>query len=395
MSKSTAPSSPPAGTKPVRKHHLFSLRVKFILVLTSLICVVMGAVTWLVLDQMRQTLIQQVIERGESQARSLSFNSADSLLKELSPAQTGGEDPTLAMMQLVSDAMKVESTAAKRNIPSGLTPFQESLMGYTNTLDAMARKFIWPDENILKNAGDMEYALIIDKNDKVVADNAIADITKSASEVLPPGIQPMGDVKENTTFTQACRAKDGRDIYDIAAPILTSTVDASGQTTALKIGEVHIGMNQNTITKAVRYVAIAIILTTVAVLLLGIIFMMVFVTVMIKPIRLLVNGVSAIAAGNFDQKINIKRADELGDLTSAFNEMAKSLKEKEVMRGAFSKVVTKSVMDHLIQHPDGLKLGGKKEWSQSFFLTSGASLRCPRPSQPSKSCTFLMSISRP
>ena len=37
------------------------------------------------------------------------------------------------------------------------------------------------------------------------------------------------------------------------------------------------------------------------------------------------------------------------------------------MRWAFSKVVTKSVMDHLIQHPDGLKLGGEKKNVTIFF----------------------------
>jgi len=339
------------------------------MVLAGLICVVMGCVTWLVLDQMRQTLIQQVIDRGEAQARSLALNSVDPLLNDLSKAtsQSGLEDVDLQLMQFVGDAMKVESTSSKREIPTGLTPFQENLMAYTNTLNEMARKFIWPDENLIKNTGDMEYAMIVDKNGKVTAHNDISNVMKPAADTLPQGLHPLVELKENSTYTQACKSKDGRDIYDIAAPILTSTVDATGQKINLKVGEVHIGMNQNTITKAVRYVAMAIILTTVGVLLLGILFMTIFVTVMIKPIRLLVNGVSAIAAGNFDQKINIKRADELGDLTDAFNEMAKSLREKEVIKGAFSKYVTKSVVDRILEHKDGLKLGGEKKVVTVFF----------------------------
>ena len=70
--------------KPVLKRHLFSLRVKFILGLVFLICAVMGVVTWLVLDQMRQTLIQQVLDRGEAQVRGLALNSEDPLLTQLS-----------------------------------------------------------------------------------------------------------------------------------------------------------------------------------------------------------------------------------------------------------------------------------------------------------------------
>ncbi|HVZ81743.1 MAG TPA: adenylate/guanylate cyclase domain-containing protein [bacterium] len=365
--------SPASPKKPARKHHLFSLRVKFILVLTVLICTVMGVVTWLVLDQMRQTLIQQVIDRGEAQARSLALNSLNPMLNILARAttNTGGmaglEDIDVDLMQLVTDAMKVESTASKREIPTGLSPFQEQLMGYTNTLNEMARKAIWPDENVLKTNGDMEYAVIINKDGKVIAHNDISKVNQPASEILPPGLKPLDGLKENSTFTQACKTRDGREIYDIGAPVLTFTVDAAGQRVNLKVGEAHIGMNQNTITKAVRYVAMAIILTTVMILLIGILFMTIFVTILVKPIRLLVNGVSAIASGDFDQKINIKRADELGDLTDAFNDMAKSLREKEVIKGAFSKYVTKSVVDRILQHQDGLKLGGEKKTVTVFF----------------------------
>src|SRR5581483_5788308 len=159
------------------------------LVLTFLICVVMGVVTWLVLDQMRQTLIQQVIDRGEAQARSLSLNSLNPMLNILAKATTnaagaGLEDIDVDLMQLVTDAMKVESTSSKREIPTGLSPFQEELMGYTNTLNEMARKAIWPDESLIKTSGDMEYALIVDKNGKVVAHNDISKVNQPAAGIL-------------------------------------------------------------------------------------------------------------------------------------------------------------------------------------------------------------------
>ena len=79
-----SPSAPPApATKPVQKHHLFSLRVKFLLALTLLICAVMGVVTLLILTQLQQTLTQQVISRGEAQAKSLASNSADPVFNDL------------------------------------------------------------------------------------------------------------------------------------------------------------------------------------------------------------------------------------------------------------------------------------------------------------------------
>lgn len=363
MSKSTpTPSTPPpAGAKPVRKHHLFSLRVKFILVLTFLICAVMGAVTWLILTQLQQTLTQQVISRGEAQAKSLASNSADPVFNDLTKATTQqgglGEDIDIPLAQSAKDAMDLGSAGSSQNVPTGLTPWQEQLIQNSNVLNEMVQKYLWPTEKEAQSS-DMEYVKIIDKTGKTVADNNLQNVMEHVAYQPPSGTKALAD---EPILTQAYQDKN-RLVYDIAVPI---EVSAEGKKN--KIGEVHIGMNQNSITHVVRYVAVAIILTTVAVLLLGILFMTIFVTVMIKPIRLLVNGVSAIAAGDFDQKINIKRADELGDLTGAFNEMAKSLKEKEVMRGAFSKVVTKSVMNHLIQHPDGLKLGGEKRVCTIFF----------------------------
>ncbi len=364
MSKPTPPSPPPVGYKSIRRHHLFSLRVKFILALTILICGVMGAVTWLILTQLQQTLTQQVISRGEAQANSLASNTKDQVLNDLGNATTQaaqagglGEDIDMALEQTVHDAMETGSASSATNIPSGLASWQQQLIQSSNILNDMVQNYIWPNENAGKNS-DMEYVKIVDKTGKIVADTNLQNVSEHVAYQPPPGTNPLGD---QAVLTQAYRDKN-RTLYDIAAP-LQEVVE--GQKS--KIGEVHIGMNQNSITRVVRYVAVAIILTTVGVLLLGILFMTIFVTVMIKPVRLLVNGVSAIAAGNFDQKINIRRGDELGDLTQAFNEMAKSLKEKEVMRGAFSKVVTQSVMDHLIQHPDGLKLGGEKKTVTVFF----------------------------
>ncbi len=355
MSTSVPTPLGPLKTKSGAKHHLFSLRIKFILVLTFLICGVMGMVTWLILDQMRETLIRQVIERGESEARSLALNSVDPMIKLLSPTAgqpgAGGEDSTLVLLQLTHDAMKLESNTSVRNIPTGLSPFQEKLLLYTNKADEWVRQFLWPDESEVKK-GDMEYIKILDKEGRIVADNDIQNVMEHVAYQLPAGTQPLG---EETILTQAFR-QGPRTYYDIAAPISSMLEGKS-----FKIGEVHLGMNQNTIIRVVRYVGVAITLITVGFLLLGVLGMTVFVTILVKPIRLLVKGVSAIAGGNFDQKINIRRSDELGDLTEAFNDMAKSLMEKEVIKGAFSKYVAKSVVDRILQQKDGLKLGGRKK----------------------------------
>ena len=364
LANSSAPTTKKASSdvKPIRKRHLFSLRVKFILVLTFLICVVMGAVTWLVLSQVRETLVEQVVNRGEAQARSLALSSVDYVVAFSQVSAQSSSDPTLPLMQFLNDAVKMEASQGGQGIPSDLSPWQQQLLGFINTYNDQIQKYLWPDTDNTKR-GNTEYAFITDQNQKYVAYTDIkGDIQKyveHAAYAPPPGVRAMTD--SDPILVQPFE-DHGRLIYDIAAPI-----NNTGEGKQIKVGEVHLGMNQNIITRVVRSVAVAIILSTVGVLLLGILIMTIFVTIMVKPIRLLVNGVSAIAAGNFDQKINIRRSDELGDLTTAFNEMAKSLREKEIIKGAFSKYVTKSVVDRILQHQDGLKLGGEKKTVTVFF----------------------------
>ena len=361
MSKSKTAIDQVPAEKPVLKHHLFSLRVKFIAVFTFLILLVMGVVTPLILYQVRQTLVEQIINRAEAQASGLATNSVDEMLKQLSQSATvtgtaAGEDVNLTLMQFANDAMKEGSGSAVRDIPTGLNSWEEQVLQTSNVAYGIIQKYLWPDEG--QANGDMEYVKILDKNGKEMADNKIQNVMEHVVYQNPPGTKALGD---EAILTQAYSSGD-RTYYDIAAPILNT---AEGHKD--KIGEVHIGMNQNTINRVVRYVAVSIILTTVAIVLLGIIIVMIFVTIMIIPIKLLVIGVHAISSGNFDQVIKIHRGDELGDLTDAFNDMAKSLREKEVIKGAFSKYVTKSVVDRILQHQDGLKLGGEKKEVTVFF----------------------------
>src|SRR5579859_808403 len=156
-------TSAPNPSKPGKKRHLFSLRIKFIFFLSFLFIVVIGSVGWLVSSQMQQTLTQQVINRAEAQARSLSSSSAEILLNALT--QNGD---VLALMDFMKDAVQQETGQGSQNIPSGLDPWQEQVLAFSGTYNEMVQKYIWPDAADVKR-GDTEYAFIIDKNNKYQA----------------------------------------------------------------------------------------------------------------------------------------------------------------------------------------------------------------------------------
>ena len=87
----------------------------------------------------------------------------------------------------------------------------------------------------------------------------------------------------------------------------------------------------------------------------------------VRPILMLVSAVRAIGEGKLDQRIEIKRKDEIGDLTDAFNDMAKGLQEREFIRQTFQKFVHKDVVNELLSNPDMVKVGGERKKATIIF----------------------------
>ena len=81
----------------------------------------------------------------------------------------------------------------------------------------------------------------------------------------------------------------------------------------------------------------------------------------VKPILMLVSGVRAIGEGDLEQRVDVRRHDEIGDLAEAFNEMTKGLQEREFIRQTFQKFVHKDVVNQLLENPDMIKVGGEKK----------------------------------
>jgi adenylate cyclase len=79
-----------------------------------------------------------------------------------------------------------------------------------------------------------------------------------------------------------------------------------------------------------------------------------------KPLSNLVKGTIEIKKGNFLHRIEPFSNDELGDLTSAFNDMSDGLRKKEIIQDAFGRYVTPEIVDMILQHPDEKWLRGKK-----------------------------------
>ena len=118
------------------------------------------------------------------------------------------------------------------------------------------------------------------------------------------------------------------------------------------IGKVSIGISADIIKRKIKKLEEIIFLITLLIFGAGF-FLTLFITKFITdPIKLLEKGTKEIARGNYDYRIEKYPKDEIGDLAIAFNEMARSLKEKEMIKDAFRRYVSHQIAEEIFKNPE-------------------------------------------
>ena len=103
----------------------------------------------------------------------------------------------------------------------------------------------------------------------------------------------------------------------------------------------------------------------------------------------------AIAEGNFNVSLPVSSRDELGVLTDPSTEMARSLREKEMIKRAFTRYVAREVVEEILKDPEHLVLSGERREVTVLFcdirgftaavraaLPGGGRARCSTSSTP-------------
>jgi class 3 adenylate cyclase len=70
-----------------------------------------------------------------------------------------------------------------------------------------------------------------------------------------------------------------------------------------------------------------------------------------RPVDRLTRGVRKVQTGDWSTRVRVTTRDEIGMLTRAFNEMAASIGEKEIIKDAFSRYVSRQVADLILTDP--------------------------------------------
>lgn len=325
-----------AAKKKKNKGIKISLGTKFSFLVGLLFAGIMTFITIFIYNHESDVLSNQIKQRGTAIAVNLANNASEAL--------TNGEELTL--YKLAGEAVQEEKAEEAK-----IELFDRVLKILKEDIIEQKKK------EVIKNEGIMK-AVVVRKQDGVIV--SANDLNRIEERYfLPPGLKPVN--KEDNVLIQEYK-ENGKSYFDIAVPLIAKLGAESHM-----IGEVHLTVSRQIITESVTVAAVKVGLITIVGLIAGILFTVVLVNFMVKPIKQLVKGVNKIGEGNYDVIIATKSHDEIGDLTKAFNTTAKSLKEKELLKGAFSTYVSDKVMQEVLKDPNKLQLHGKKVKATMLF----------------------------
>jgi class 3 adenylate cyclase len=265
------------------------LKVKFGLLITTLVFLSVALVGFFLLQQQQRSLAEEMTKRGLTMAENLASGAKSSLLT----------NDYLNLNVLVKDALRDP---------------------------------------------DVAYVVIANPDGEILGHSDVVMIGRQVER--PAGLAPAGNRLAINTY-----AAEGGRIFDFAVPLTFSQVP---------LGALYLGFSDRSIAANLRGARNKTLVITVIMVLLGVAGAVGLATVLSRPIRRLVTGTKTIAEGNFNVSLPVTSRDELGDLTRSFNEMARALREKEMIKRAFTRYVAREVVDEILKHPESLVLTGQR-----------------------------------
>ena len=248
---------------------------------------------------------------------------------------------SLALSRYMTESLTEEAIRRGAAIIKGIAQYSE---------EAILTKDRLAFESMLAEASKdpaILYIFILDKRQNILAHS---DLTQQGKSYLAPQGDPFKTSKEEIQIKTSLDSR-GEQYLDLIAPIMFA------QKTIL--GSVHIGFSKQQINETVAAAQKKIKIIMFLFLLAGLLGTWFLAYFMIKPIHRLVEGVQAVTRGEY-QQIQNRSQDEIGLLISSFNNMSQNLREKELIKNAFSQYVSENVLESFLKNPKDLQVGGAR-----------------------------------
>mgnify|MGYP006267357323 CR=1 FL=1 len=204
----------------------------------------------------------------------------------------------------------------------------------------------------IEKRDDVVYVMVLDDEGKVFAHS---DYAKKGTLLGDP--PDRAAVKaESLLFQKVSLNSDS--ILDATLPILLKTNN-------LKIGAARIGLSDKALNEAIRKQKNTYLWMALGFIVAGLLFSFGLAHVLTKPLDSLEKGIQIVARGDLRKLVSVHSDDEIGKLTSVFNQMILSLREKLLME----KYLSQSTVLNIREHRDvtQLKLGGERKYVTALF----------------------------
>ena len=190
---------------------------------------------------------------------------------------------------------------------------------------------------------DVAYVAVTDASDKVVAHSDLA--------LLGRRLQRPATTRGTEIVVRTLSREGQPDVVDFAVPLTFRDI---------RVGTAYVGFSQAGILQAVGQARTRAAAITLIMLVIGVSGALALAAALARPIVHLVQGTRVVADGDFSVALPVTSRDELGTLTTAFNDMARSLREKEMIKRAFSRYVAREVVDEILKDPEQTSLTGER-----------------------------------
>ncbi|MFQ5656599.1 MAG: adenylate/guanylate cyclase domain-containing protein [Candidatus Methylomirabilales bacterium] len=206
------------------------------------------------------------------------------------------------------------------------------------------------DERILGTA-------IFGQDGKVLAQSGVTPLGESTSG--GGQLSDLLDVSPHTLDWQ-WRESSGKSLRVVSFVTPVSFKD-------VVVGHVLITFSRSAIDQSLMSSVRRISIVTLSMIVLAIVMSFIMARQFSRPIHRLVDASRAIGEGEFEHRIHEKRADEIGDLMTAFNTMAQGLLEKTKVESAFSRFVSNEVAKQVLSDLGRVELGGRHVYGSVLF----------------------------
>jgi len=210
---------------------------------------------------------------------------------------------------------RMAGNLASRSSDALIRP-EEFSVAQTNLSSSLAK--------LLNGNEALAYVRVVDTNDNIIASGIIDEIFTVYE--TPPGAVEL--TRDDDVVWRSLRAgeRGEREVRDIQFGVRITNPDTGSP---LVLGAVHLGVFTDAIEANIEDPRLTVTVILFGVFLVGLLLIMGLVSVFVKPIQVLTDGVRAIGDGTLNAKLDIGGPAEIGAIAGVFNEITDKFKRAQ------------------------------------------------------------------